>query len=334
MIIAASSCDTRREHRVQLGERGFVAGNIHHALRHQSAAERLVHRLFRVGDRHRAEGVAVIAVGEAEETVFPGSPTFRQYCSAILSATSTATDPESEKKTRVSPGGAIAVSRPARTQRRLVHQAAEHHVRHRLQLPRHALENMRVIVAVADAPPRRDAVDQLAAVGQDDAAAVRPHDGQGRRGDLHLAVGEPDVRKAVFIPVVVHESCRIRSVVGSRVSVIDQVAKSRQRRSGAPFLFVAARSLGRAYSGTSAPANWRRLSTVSTSPTLCSDSETTIASHAMPRPRSSGERRQRVADRAQVAAGDQDDRMAQPGHQIEVRVCVVDRAPSRRPPPR
>ena len=33
-----------------------------------------MHRLFRVGDRHRAEGVAVIAVGEAEETVFPGFP--------------------------------------------------------------------------------------------------------------------------------------------------------------------------------------------------------------------------------------------------------------------
>ena len=33
-----------------------------------------MHRLFRVGDRHRAERVAVIAVGEAEETIFPGLP--------------------------------------------------------------------------------------------------------------------------------------------------------------------------------------------------------------------------------------------------------------------
>ena len=40
-------------------------------------------------------------------------PRLRQHCSDILSATSTAVEPLSEKKTRESPSGAIAASRDA-----------------------------------------------------------------------------------------------------------------------------------------------------------------------------------------------------------------------------
>ena len=73
---------------------------------------------------------------------------------------------------------------------------------------------------------------------------------------------------------------------------------------------------------------------MSASPTLCSDSETTIPLTTMPRPRNAAERGQGMADRTQIAAGDQDDRMTQPGDQIEAGVRVVDRAPSRPLPPR
>ena len=216
MIIAASSCETRASIESSSASDAFIAGNIHDALRDQGGPERLVHRLFRVGDRHRAEGVAVIAVGEAEEPVFPGSPDVPPVLQRDLERDLDGDrsgireeDPrQSRRRQRRQPAG--------QPERRLVHQAAEHHVRHRLQLPRHALEDMRVIVAMADAPPRRDAVDQLAAIGQNDAAAVRPHDGQRRRRDLHLAVGKPDVRKTLFIPIVRHEFCDSNPIVLQR----------------------------------------------------------------------------------------------------------------------
>ena len=137
----------------------------------------------------------------------------------------------------------------------LVHQAAEHHVRHRLELPRHALEDMRVIVAVADAPPRRDAVDQLAAVGQHDAAAVRPYDGQRRRGDLHLAIGEPDMRKTLFIPVLMHDACCIRSGRQRFLGAITHRTGQSTMERTAISLRSLPSSLGRAYTGTSVPAN-------------------------------------------------------------------------------
>ena len=53
-------------------------------------------------------------------------------------------------------------------QGRLMHEPAEHDMRHHVELALHRGANMRMIVAVAGGPPRRDAVDQLAAVGQDD----------------------------------------------------------------------------------------------------------------------------------------------------------------------
>ena len=196
-------------------------------MRYQGAAERLVHRLFRVGDRHRAEGVAVIAVGEAEKPVFAGFPQVAPVLQGDLERDLDGDRSGIGEENARQPGGSHRRQPARQPQRRLVHQAAEHHVRHRLQLPRHALENMRVIVAVADAPPRRDAVDQLAAVGQNDPAAVRPHDGQRRRGDLHLAVGEPDVRKTLFIPIVVHESC----IDSLGLATISEIAQTSQRAS-------------------------------------------------------------------------------------------------------
>jgi hypothetical protein len=95
-------------------------------------------------------------------------------------------------------------------------------------LPRHAVEDMRVIVAVTDAPPRRDAIDQLAAVGEDDAATVCTRRGQRGGGELHLAVGKPYMRKTLFIPVKEHELCRIQFWLPR----VDEF------RCTAPFLFI------------------------------------------------------------------------------------------------
>ena len=69
------------------------------------------------------------------------------------------------------------------------------------ELPGHVGADVRVVVAVAGGPPRRDAVDQLAPVLQHQAAAFGARHGQRRRRGLHLAVGAPDVRRALFEPV-------------------------------------------------------------------------------------------------------------------------------------
>ena len=50
-----------------------------------------------------------------------------------------------------------------------------------------------MIVAVAGRPPRGDAVDQLAPVGEHDARAFGARHRQRRRRSLHLGVGQPDV---------------------------------------------------------------------------------------------------------------------------------------------
>ena len=126
---------------------------------------------------------------------------FSQYCKAILSATSTAIDPESAKKTRVRPRRGHRGQPLGQHERRLMRQSAEHHMRHRGELSLDGLADMRMVVPVAGAPPGRDAIDQLAAVGQDDPAALGPDHGQRRRRHLHLAIRQPDVGKTQFKPV-------------------------------------------------------------------------------------------------------------------------------------
>jgi hypothetical protein len=74
-------------------------------------------------------------------------------------------------------------------ERRFVRQAAEHDMRHHGELSSDRLADIRVVISVASAPPRRDAVDQLAAVRQDDPAALGPDHRQRRRRNLHLAIG-------------------------------------------------------------------------------------------------------------------------------------------------
>ena len=109
----------------------LVDRQIDRDLLRQQAAERRVHAALRIGYRHGAGGVAVIAAGEGEKTGAAAAPRLRQYCTAIFSATSTATEPDSLKNTRSrSPGPSSPTSRRAKRQRRFVHQAAEHDVGH------------------------------------------------------------------------------------------------------------------------------------------------------------------------------------------------------------
>ena len=98
----------------------------------QHAGEHRVHPADRVAHAHRAEGVAVVAAAQRQH---PGLARVgrcpRWYCTAILSATSTLTEPESAKNTCSSPSGVDRDEPLGQVDRRLVGEAAEHHVRHR-----------------------------------------------------------------------------------------------------------------------------------------------------------------------------------------------------------
>ena len=121
------------------------------------------------------------------------TPRFSQYCAAIFIATSTATEPLSAKNTWFRLPGSSAASRAAKLFRRLVGEAAEHHMRHARELRLDGVRDMRVVVAVARGPPGRDAVDQLSAVFQRDSAAVCAGGFQRGCGALHLGVRAPEV---------------------------------------------------------------------------------------------------------------------------------------------
>ena len=273
-----------------------------------------------IRDRHRAEGVAVIAVPEAEE---PASsrpcPVLRQNCSAIFSATSTAIDPESAKNTRDRPPGAIAVSRVASGSAGSCARPPNITCGIVGELTLDAPADMRVVVPVADAPPRRDAVDQLAAVGQHDPAAVRPRRPAGAAG--RPSSGSRAARRGA---VLAHTSDRRLSGASLIVGLADP--ESGAGRCDASVLPVPApQASAEDRSGQSPAPNSRRPSTVSASPTPSSESETTIPRTGTSVAIKAHERRERMTDRTQVGAGHQDHRLAEPGDQVETRRVLADR---------
>ena len=120
-------------------------------------------------------------------------------------ATSTETEPESVKNTRLEIARQYLRKTARERQRLLVHQPAEHHMRHDLELALHRFADMRMIVAVAGGPPRRDAIDEFAPIGEMDARAFGPHHRQRRRRGLHLRIRQPDVFEAGRVPVALVE---------------------------------------------------------------------------------------------------------------------------------
>ena len=91
-----------------------------------------------------------------------------------------------------------ARAREPRRQRigRRMREPAEHHVRHARELLGDGGANVRMVVAVACGPPRRDAVDELAAVCEIKPHAVRALDDERRRRGLHLAVRQPQMTQS------------------------------------------------------------------------------------------------------------------------------------------
>ncbi len=132
--------------------------------------------LLRIAHRHRAGGVAVIAAPEGDEFRAPAhaavEPVLHRHLHRDFD----------RDRAGIGEEHAVEIARqqrrepPRQRQRRLMHEPAEHHMRHLGKLPLDRRADVRVVVAVAGGPPRRDAVDQLAPVGEHDAAAVRARD--------------------------------------------------------------------------------------------------------------------------------------------------------------
>ena len=163
----------------QLVERGgalLAVRQVDDEMLRQQAGEQRVHAGVGIAHRHRAGGVAVIAALEGDELVAPAhaaiDPVLHRHLHGDLD----------RDRAGVGEEHAVEIARqqrrqpPRQRQRLLVHQPAEHHMRHRGELALDRLPDVRMVVAVAGGPPGGDAVDQLAPVGEHDAAALGARD--------------------------------------------------------------------------------------------------------------------------------------------------------------
>ena len=134
---------------IQPRECGFVGRYLDDMMPGQCMAKSLVHRPFGIRDGHRAEGVAVIAVREAQEVALFGAagvePVLQGDLERDFDGDRSRIREEDASQTRWDdrrqPLG--------QHQRRLMSQTAEHDMRHGGELPLDRLADMRMVVPVA-----------------------------------------------------------------------------------------------------------------------------------------------------------------------------------------
>ncbi|MND89453.1 hypothetical protein D3C80_815110 [compost metagenome] len=159
----------------QRGERGdiiFIPGLIETALRRGSEQVRreialiqAVHRVVRIAYRHRAEGIAVIAVTQGQNALppFPARlPVLQRHLQRHFHRHRSGIRQEHalQRFRRHSDQLATQFNRGG------VGNAAEHHVRHLFQLLRGGQVQLRVVISVNGRPPGRHTVNQASAIGQ------------------------------------------------------------------------------------------------------------------------------------------------------------------------
>ncbi len=190
-----------REIGVERCGRRRIHGQGDHMLRRHDVGEQAVHPLLRVAHGHRAQRVAVIAAQERQEPAAPRlaavDPVLQRHLHGDLHRDRAGLGEEDV----VEVAGQQVRQPPRQAIGRLVREAAEHHVCDLADLRLQGRPDVRVAIAVAGGPPRGDAVNQGAAVLQDQATALRRSHRQGRRRGLHLAIGSPDMRRALNKPV-------------------------------------------------------------------------------------------------------------------------------------
>jgi len=192
--------DHRRQGVLVVGEAGLegrdpfgAGGQVAKHLGRQGGAEAPVHALFRIADRHRPEGVAVVAAAKGEEAGAPRNPPVEPELKGHLQRDLDGHRPGIRKEHVVEVARQQGGEAGGQPLRRRVGEAAEHHVRHGLQLGGDGGPDVGMVVAMRRRPPRGDAVDELAPIRQHDARPVRPQSREGRGGGLHLRVGPPEV---------------------------------------------------------------------------------------------------------------------------------------------
>jgi hypothetical protein len=190
-----------RDERRKLRGAFSIARQIGDDVLRQYTGEALVHAFVGIADRHGRECVAVIGALEGEEFAAARNPLvepeLRRHFERYFD----------RDRATVGKEHAFEIARQERGKpcrephRRRMHETAEHHMRHCLELARDSMANMRMIIAVAGRPPARNTIDKLASVGQSDPRAFGCDDGQRRRIGFHLAVRQPDVLAPSLLPV-------------------------------------------------------------------------------------------------------------------------------------
>ncbi|MNQ02043.1 hypothetical protein D3C85_147100 [compost metagenome] len=186
---------------VQFGQPGLVAREIDDIVLGQHAPVQAVHAVVGVAHGHGAERIAVIAAPKRYKAAAAAlalvQPELHRHLHGDFYRHRPGVGVEDAVQPRPQQAGQAARQR----QRGLVGQAAEHHMRHGVQLRAHGLGDVRVVVTVTGRPPGRHAIDQAAPVRQFQPAAVAAHHGQRRRHRFHLGIGKPDMGLALGHPV-------------------------------------------------------------------------------------------------------------------------------------
>ena len=154
---------------------------------------------FRIGNRHGAGRIAVIAALESHDPVATRNATVAPILHRHFQRHLDRDRPGLAEKYAVEIASTEQTGEPARQgQSLLVHQPAKHHMRHARQLPFHGTADVRMIVAVTRRPPRRDAIDQFPSVGEHDATPPGRFDRKGKRRRFHLRIGQPQMLQPGF----------------------------------------------------------------------------------------------------------------------------------------
>ena len=159
----------------------------------QQGAEARMQGVVRIADRHRGEGVAVVAAAQRQEAAALGAAVglgelqrdLQRHLDRHRAGIAEEHPSEPPARERRQPR--------RQPRRRLVGQAAEHDVRQRVGLGVQRGDQFRRPVAVHRAPPGGHAVDQAAAVGQPQAGALAADHRHRGRVLARPRVGVPQV---------------------------------------------------------------------------------------------------------------------------------------------
>ena len=168
-------------------------GHRREELRTEHIGKEVVHPVHRVAHRHGGEGVAVVATAHGQEAVLARSavahPALQGHLDGDLDGHRAGVAEEHASQR----GRRQRDQPPCQSDHGRVRQAAEHDVAHGRGLSVQRLVEHRVAVAVDGRPPRRHAVDHLAAVGELQPGPVRGDDGIRRHLRRHAGIRVPHV---------------------------------------------------------------------------------------------------------------------------------------------